>query len=145
VAALALGGALAAQLLLQLYDPAPHLPTARDRRAGEALIGLLHTFDGPVALPYHPYYAHLAGKQPGFNHMGVKDVTAAGYPFPPEIVQRLRQRYYAAIVLDYPPSYYYGFALGGYKIERRLAPDLSPRTFTGAPIRPTFLLVPRRP
>ena len=140
VLSLVVGGALCVQMAWQLYDPRPQIPTAADRKAGQALVDRLQRYPGPVLLPYHPYYAHLAGKPISFQHMGVKDVTRAGYPYPADIRQRVRAKAYDAIVLDYPASYYYGFVRESYRMVRRLGTNESARTFTGAPIRPQYLL-----
>jgi hypothetical protein len=145
VASLLLGGALAAQLVLQLYKPARHLPTARDRRAGVELIEQLRRIDGPVLVPYHPYYSVLAGKRPTYHQMGINDVTRAGYPFPTDLFRRIITRGYGGILLDNPPRGRYDFVLDPYKLASYFREDEVPRVVTGYLVRPTYLFVPKRP
>jgi hypothetical protein len=142
---LVLGAALAAQLLLQLYSPVKHLPTPRDRATGARLIALLRSIDGPVLMPYHPYYPVLAGKRPGYHQMGINDVTRAGYPFPPDVIQRVMAKSYRAVLLDNPPQGRYDFVLGPYKLGRYFRGDEVPAVISGYEVRPTYLLVPKEP
>ncbi len=143
--ALLVGGALAAQLIAGLYRPGPHLPTARDRQAGARLIELLRAEDGPVLMPYHPFYPVLAGKRPHYHQMGINDVTRAGLPFPPSVLESVLQRRWAAILLDNPPQGRYDFVLGPYKLGRYFRGDEVPHVPTGYQVRPTYLFVPKRP
>jgi hypothetical protein len=144
-AGLLLGGALAAQLVLQLYSPAPHLPSERDRATGAKLIAFLRSIEGPVLMPYHPYYPVLAGKRPSYHQMGINDVTRAGYPFPPDVIQRVIKKSYRAILLDNPPQGRYDFVLGPYKLGRYFRGDEVPAIVSGYEVRPTYLLVPKEP
>ena len=80
---LIIGGALAGQLLFQLYSPARHIPRAESREAGAQLIDLLKTIKGPVLMPYHPFYLTYAGKPYHYHQMGINDVTRAGLGSPP--------------------------------------------------------------
>ncbi|MCK5798340.1 MAG: hypothetical protein KAI47_14205, partial [Deltaproteobacteria bacterium] len=143
--ALILGGALAAQLVTQLYAPGAHLPKAGWRRAGEKLLARLGKVQGPVLMPYHPFYPTMVGKRPSYHQMGINDVTRAGLGFPAGIRERFQQTYYGAIVLDTSPEgrVDYAVMLRTYKLEHVLGLDESPGVVTGYRVRPRYLLSPK--
>jgi hypothetical protein len=143
--ALLVGVALATQLLLQLYPPEKHIPTPRDRQRGAELVELLRRVKGEVLMPYHPYYPVLAGKRPSYPQMGINDVTRAGYPFPMDILKRVADRHYGAIILDNPPHGRYDFIFGSYKLQRYFRWPEVPHVVTGYRVRPTYLFVPKAP
>jgi len=145
VASLLLGGSLAAQLGLQLYAPARHIPRPRDWRAAHELVDQLRRIEGPVLMPYHPYYPVLAGKRPSYHQMGINDVTRAGFAFPSDVIRRILTRHYRAIILDNPPQGRYDFMLGPYKLGRYWRVDEVPHTVTGYDVRPTYMFVPKEP
>jgi hypothetical protein len=139
---LLLGGGLVAQMVTQLYKPAPHLPTRNDWNNGKAMIARLQQIPGPVLMPYHPYYPVLAGKRPSYHQMGINDVTRAGYPFPEEITRRVAARYYQEIILDNPAEGRYDFMVSKYHLADTFPANIMPRVFTGYIVRPTFRYVP---
>ncbi|MFH1131926.1 MAG: hypothetical protein V1754_11365, partial [Pseudomonadota bacterium] len=136
-----LGGAIAVQLSWQLYSPEKFLPAIEDRLAGKLLIDDLRRIKGPVLVPYHPYYPRLAGKQTNYHQMGTNDVTRAGFPFPYDIVDRISEKYYGAILLDKSPEGHYHSALKQYKFSRYFQPSEVPKTIAGYFVRPRYLLV----
>ena len=144
--ALIIGGMLALQLLSQLYKPAPHLPTQRDRAAVAPLLAQLARYQGPLLIPYHPFYAHLLGKRTGYHQMGINDITRAGHRIPLELFQRLGAHYYDAVVLDSSPERRrdYGSLLVHYKLAHYLRPEESPAVVTGYRVRPLYIFVPKR-
>jgi 4-amino-4-deoxy-L-arabinose transferase-like glycosyltransferase len=139
------GGAIAVQMLVGLYSPRRHLPTARDRQTGAELIALLRAQPGPVLLPYHPFYAHLAGKPAHYHQMGINDVTRAGYPWPPSVIETIQQKRYSTVILDNPPQGRYDFLLAPYKLQRYFRADEVPHVPEGYQVHPTYLFVPKRP
>lgn len=145
VVMLVLGGALAAQMAIQLYSPRPHLPSAADRRTARELLAVLREVEGPVLMPYHPYYPVLVGKPAFYHQMGINDVTRALFPFPPSVIESIAARRYGAVVLDNPPQGRYEFLLAQYKLGRYFRGDEVPAVVTGYRVRPTYLFVPKRP
>jgi 4-amino-4-deoxy-L-arabinose transferase-like glycosyltransferase len=139
---IALGGAIAAQLLLQLYSPKPHLPEPRDWKSVPRLVSIIQQIEGPVLIPYHPFYNHLAGKKTHYHQMGINDVTRAGYPFPKDLRERIEKGYYAAIITDRPPERYYSAFFKTYKFSRYLS-KASPRVVSGYRVRPRYVMVPK--
>ncbi len=138
------GGALTTQLLHQLYDPRPHIPNARDRQTGAKLLQLVRSFPGEVLMPYHPFYPVLVGKRPSYPQMGINDVTRAGLPFPKDIIERVQNTFYDAIILDNPPHERYGFVFNTYKLARIFSRGEMPKVVTGYRVSPTYLFVPKR-
>lgn len=142
---LVLSAGLSWQLVHGLYRPKGHIPDDTDRKRGANLIAQLRRIDGPVMMPYHPYYPVLAGKPAGYAQMGINDVTRAGHAFPQDLIRRVAHRHYGAIVLDNPPRGRYDFIFDEYKLERYLPWTEVPRVVTGYPVRPTYLFVPKQP
>jgi hypothetical protein len=67
--------ALAAHSHEALWEPDKFVPTAQDEAAGDRLVETLREVDGPVFVPYSPWYAHLAGKPLHTHKMSITDVT----------------------------------------------------------------------
>jgi hypothetical protein len=121
------------------------VPSAQDRVAASRLLDELRALPEPLFIPFHTYYAVLAGKQPFVHRMGVRDVEAA-LGRPKGLDQAIADQRFAAVVLDwksYPGEWpnldrryhaIHGFAEGVDSV----------RTFAGAQTSPRTLLVPTR-
>ncbi len=88
-----------------VYNPFGQLPSAADRRAGRTLVETVSRIGGDVLIPFHPYYATLAGKRSCMHHMALRDVLRGGNCLNREelvkdIEERLRSRSYDAVILD---------------------------------------------
>jgi hypothetical protein len=102
-------GALAAGLLvgqaaLSIYDPRAEIPTSADRAAGDALVETIRGIPGEVHVLDDASLAHRAGEQPSIGGMAIGDLAYAGHPAPEALLQRLRHREFAALVLRYDPT-----------------------------------------
>lgn len=96
-------GVVAAAILLQfasgVYNPLRYIPTREMRESGDRLIERIGAVDGEVLVMMHPYYAWLAGKQPSAQIAAIWYLRAwSGVPLPQDFVERIRGRYYAAII-----------------------------------------------
>lgn len=137
VAALLLGS-----LVPRFYRPEPHLPAPGAVQAGAEVLSRLRRAPGEVLIPFHPFYAHLAGKRTYLHRMGVWDVrgTAAG---PVRgLSESLREQRFAAIVFDAKVEqtwHDWPDVLRYYRVAERFA---GPRTVEGADTVPALLLVP---
>jgi hypothetical protein len=113
------------------------VPTAQDRAAALRLIAELRALPGPLFIPFHSYYAVLAGKQPFVHRMGVHDVEAA-LGRPAGLDQAIAEQRFAAIVLDwksYPGEWPNLDAR--YRLDRQLSEGVdSVRMFAGAQTSP---------
>ena len=135
---------LAASLLprVRAMNPRAHVPTQADRDAGDAVIARLAAVPGDVLIPFHPFYAHLAGKRTFLHRMGVWDVrgTVAG---PVRGLQAaLVQRRFARILFDDKVEATWGDwpdVLSSYRIVERFT---GPRCVEGARTSPALLLEP---
>ncbi|MBW2731491.1 MAG: glycosyltransferase family 39 protein [Deltaproteobacteria bacterium] len=144
--ALICGGALCGQLLGQLYKPGPHLPQRGSYAAADKLLARMHAVEGPILMPYHPFYPHLVGRPAHYHQMGVNDITRAGLRFPRSIHQAIAQQRYGAVIFDTSPKdrHDYFFILRHYKFAHYLRADESPRVVTGYGVQPRYVLVPKR-
>ena len=139
--------ALAVQLLLVTWSPSDYIPTEADRRAGENLIATIAAIDGEVMVPFHPWYARMAGKTPTVHRMGIIDTSFGKRRWQ---IAGLREAFanhrFAAVVLDNRPPRgdFPGLTLY-YRKQRTLSPDHAPRVFTGAGMAAArkYLLVPQ--
>lgn len=87
------------------YNPAKQVPSPRDRRAGDMLVETLSQSEGDIFMPFHPYYARMAGKRGCAHHMAMRDVLRGGDRprrdgLVRDIAERLRNHRYSAVILD---------------------------------------------
>lgn len=144
---------LAVLLVLQLaslaYDPRDHVPSPRDREAGEALVARLRAIEGPVLVAHHGWLGTLAGK-PVFSHgVAVSDLMLrdrdgpGGAAFRAAMTQAIRERRFAAVVTD--TEWWFDAALAE-QYERTGPIFEDPKVFypvTGARSRPEWLWLRR--
>ena len=132
------------------YDPRALVPTAADRREGDALVAWLRDTPGEVFVPFHPFYALRAGKAPSLHAQNLADINAIpDLGTPRELIEAIRTRAFRLIVLDVegdgPAAEAEAMGQfprlrGNYEIAERIE---GPRVITGAPVRPRLLLVPK--
>lgn len=130
---------------LRALHPSAHIPTEADRRAGDAVIERLRSAPGDVLIPFHPFYAHLAGKRVFLHRMGVWDVrgTVAG-PVRGLDAAFAQQRFSRIIFdakveatwVDWPE------VLSHYRITERF---VGPKVVAGASTMPALVLEPLPP
>jgi hypothetical protein len=124
------------------YDPRPQLPTARDRQAGDALIARLRAVDGDVLIPFHPFYATLAGKRAYLHRMGVLDLWGAGMPSPAGLEHALVEHRFALAVFDDKMDGNWPMWPGLQANYHTLEEIDGPHMVTGAPTHPKYVMVP---
>ncbi len=140
-------GILGIQLSLSWWQPGLFVPGAKEVAAGDALIQTLADIDGEILIPYHPWYAKLAGKKTQVHLMGLRDMsTGKVWPIT-GLREKLRNQHYAAILMDNRPI---GRELSamhqGYRMLDYLPLSASPHVFTGAGAvwnRSVATLIPR--
>ena len=121
------------------------VPSAQDRAAASHLLEELRALPEPLFIPFHTYYAVLAGKQPFVHRMGVRDVEAAlGHP--KGLDQAIADQRFAAIVLDWKsyPGEWPNLDRRYHAIHDFAEGVDSVRMFAGAQTSPRTLLVPTR-
>lgn len=134
---------LGTQLYWARWNPRTFIPTAADRRAGDALIATIRDIPGRVWIPSHPWYAHLAGKPMYVHRMGVKDVTVRKPRPISGLEEALRGREFAAIVLDNRDLHLELPALTRYyRPDDEVPRNARPRLYTGAKIVPDSIWIP---
>ena len=133
---------LAASLALHPFDPRRFVPTARDRAAGKSLVERLRAAPGEVLIPFHPFYAQLAGKRTFLHRMGVMDIQAAGLWPPRGLAEATRAHRFALAVFDDRIDgnwFLWPEMQREYRVNERIG---GPHTVSGAPTVPTYVLVP---
>jgi len=137
-----------AQFLLLAYNPLRQVPSREDLEAGRSLVSTMAQIRGDVLLSQHGFLPALAGK-PCFAHqMAIFDIVKAK-PSPTaarlvaDIRQAIRQRRYAAIILDGP--YVFQEEVDScYAPDRTVFPSRTAFwTVAGMRTRPEVIFVPR--
>ena len=125
--------------------PTAHVPTAANRTAGDAVIERLRSTPGDVLIPFHPFYAHLAGKPTFLHRMGVWDVRGTVAGPVRGLVAALQQQRFSRIIFDDKVEGTWGDwpdVLLRYHITDRI---LGAPTFEGAKTVPALVLEPLPP
>jgi hypothetical protein len=132
------------QFAILFYDPRQQIPSPEDRRAGDELVALLRSFEGPVLVPHHSELPPLAGK-PGHAHeMAIWDVLNVGGKrgrdiLAAEVHEALGSGRYAAVVTDGPWLRAELRQRYVRKPLRRADGRSFPQTMLGWRTRPTFV------
>jgi hypothetical protein len=97
--------ALLVQFAALYYNPAPLVPRAADRAAGEQLIRSLRQYSGDIWIGHHGHYAALAGKPPHATALAIYDVLrskneTAKTLLLDDVERALKARRFSAIVVD---------------------------------------------
>jgi len=90
------------QLCLLLYNPADVLPHASSEKKGREFIDMVRNTKGDVFIPYHSFYAVMAGKKMIFNagaFWGYQLLSSAAYDAA-DIIDKINQKYFTAIIID---------------------------------------------
>ncbi len=138
--------ALGAQLIAARWDPGSYTPTERDRDAGQALISYLSELAqaGTIYVPYHPWYARMAGQETPYTHrMGLMDLAYDDQWKIDGLRQSFKQRRFDAIILDNrPPGWEFPSLRRYYRLDEPISGAMQPRLYTGAKVVPAGVWVP---
>ncbi len=137
-------GLLAASLYprMRSLDPRAHIPTVADRQAGDAVIERLRSAPGEVLIPFHPFYAHLAGKRTFLHRMGIWDVRDTVAAPVRGLQAAIVQRRFSRIVMDDKVEatwHDWPELLSNYRLVERI---VGPRPVEGARTVPALVLEP---
>jgi len=127
------------------YDPRRYLPTVADRARGDALIAQLRAAPGDVLIPFHPFYAHLAGKRTYLHRMGVLDVGRAGLGVPKGLAEAFAAQRFSLVVMDYKIDGNWNYWPGLLAQYQRTKPIDGPPVYSGSDTAPRYVLVPNPP
>jgi hypothetical protein len=116
-------------------------PTPRDHTAASRFLTHLRSLEGPLFIPFHPYYAVLVGQPPHVHRMGVWDVTAM-LGRPAGLDEALASGRFAHVVLDWKSQPWEWPSLAGrYRDVHQFADGVDAvRSFSGADTSPRRLL-----
>jgi hypothetical protein len=127
------------------FDLRRFIPTPRDVSDGAQLVARLKAAPGEVLIPFHPFYAHLAGKRPYLHRMGVMDVGRAGLGVPRGLHEALSEKRFALVVMDDKVDGTVQQWPGLLQNYRTTAHVSGPRCFSGAMTHPRDLMEPIAP
>jgi len=138
------------QLALGIYNPLNEVPRNGMRETGQRLIERIRQTPGPVLVLEHPFYALLAGKEPGVALTALWHARLHGaIPLPPDLTERVRNHYYALVITDdgeFPEVSADSDALlnANYRLEQPQGASDGPPTLSGLVIQPRFNYYPAR-
>jgi hypothetical protein len=129
----------------QQADVAKTLPSSQDRIAAARLLSEIESLPGPVFIPFHPYYAVLAGKHPFVHRIGLYDIEAT-LGRPDWLAQAIGTQKFAAIVLDWRPrpGEWPGLDANYRPSHEFIRGRDSVGTFAGVQTSPRLVFVPTR-
>jgi hypothetical protein len=150
VAAGAVGALVALAFGLQIVRaPIPDrqrwVPGGQDHAAAAAFLARLRGLEGKLFIPFHPYYAVLAGKPPHVHRMGVLDV-AARLGRPAQLDEALATQRFGHVILDWKSQpYEWPTLTGQYHPVHEFRDGVDAvRSFSGAETSPRILLAATR-
>jgi hypothetical protein len=133
------------QFSILWYDPSAFIPTAKDRAAGDQFVASLRIAHGRVLIPWHGYYARMAGKPPHAHRLATTDVCMSDqnydYLLGVQMQQAVLRQDYDLIAYDYRAS-------GDIVRRYQLGPtpfdnDSSFYPVVGGKLRPTYWYYPQ--
>ncbi len=143
--ALLLPAALAIQLSTQGWSAKQFIPTATDVANNERLIERIRSTEGEVFIPYHSWYARLAGKETYTHRMGLLDVRYKNKLKVRGLSEAFQNQHFETIILNKTTI---SFALSGltpyYRLNEMIPANQRARVYTGAITQPTTIWVPNR-
>jgi hypothetical protein len=130
------------------YNPVKLVPTRADLAAGKQFIERLKSFPGDVFIPYHPYYAVMAGKNPYALSICMSDVWRGDNgPIAANLVTQLKQaldeKRFSAVIVDTDVDLL-GLYIGEFYTDNGSAFSKERVFFpvTDLPMRPSRIYVP---
>ncbi len=123
------------------YNLLPYVPRPIDREKGDQLIAKLRTTPGDVLIPFHPFYAHLAGKACFLHRMGTLDVSGAGLGYPKGLAESFSKKRWAAVVIDDKIHGTWHTFPGLQQHYKSIEALSGPPTFSGAITMPKYWMV----
>jgi hypothetical protein len=146
VAAVMVSAAFALQVIPGAVPDPRFAPRPADRAAADRFLTRLRGLPGPLFVPFHPYYAVLAGSPPHVHRMGVLDV-AAKLGRPARLDQALAEGHFGHVILDWKSQPWEWPTLEGRYHEVHQFTDGvdAVRSFSGAETSPRRLLARTEP
>jgi hypothetical protein len=142
---------LVCQFALLAYNPGRHIPDEQDLQSGQRFIRLLKDVKGDVFVPWHGFYAAMAGKKQFTHLVPIEDVVRGdrgeiSAKLRQELRQAISDRRFGAIVLDKPLKTYMDVINRHYVDAGEIFKDENGfYPMTGMMTRPDRLFIPRPP
>lgn len=125
--------AINVQLIFAWWQPSVFIPSDSDRAAGSELIENIRNIEGEVFIPFHPWYARLAGKQTYLHRMPAIDLSYSGKWKISDLSESLRCGDFGAVVWDTRGvSAPFTVLKSAYVMSSNIPSNSRPRVFSGA-------------
>jgi hypothetical protein len=132
------------------YNPSDQIPTPSNYQAGEKFMEYISAIPGEVYIPYHTYYAAMAGKQSFAHQSALWDVLRGQTPnrgkeiLIRSITDAVRNRQFSAVILDGAGEWNFLYGLdANYSPQSEIIPPASaPVPLTGWQISPQTVFIP---
>jgi hypothetical protein len=150
LAVIALSVAAGYQYYHLRFNPSDQVPTPANYQAGENFIRYISQLPGDVYIPYHTYYAAMAGK-PSYAHQSALWDVLRGQTsnrgkeiLIRSITDAVRNRQFSTIILDGAGEWNFLYGLeANYSAQAQIIPSSSaPVPLTGWQISPQTVLLP---
>ncbi len=138
------------QFVFLAYDPVKQVPSAADKKAGDALVELIRNIKGEVFMPYHGFLCSLAGKNTHIHMLPMINILLSSNEkmrteFLNEMNGFMKKKRFAAIILDTSTLLKNNTGIAdNYVFKKFIFNDT--KTFwpvAGAETRPKYLMVPK--
>jgi hypothetical protein len=133
------------------YNPADQIPTPTNYQAGENFVQYVSRLPGEVYIPYHTYYAAMAGKQSYAHQSALWDVLRGQTPnrgkaiLIRSISTAVDNRQFRAILLDGAGQWNFLYGLDEHYAPQPeiIPPESAPVPLTGWQVSPQTVFLPR--
>ncbi|MGM0595599.1 MAG: hypothetical protein ACQES9_01030 [Myxococcota bacterium] len=118
-------------------------PDREDYFKAKVTLNKLRRLPSPILVPYHPWYAVLAGSKAHFHLHALNDITASGKPYPEDLVKALKNGKYKSIVYDRYGSIYHRQIpgmLNYYNLDYKFGSKYAP-VFSGNPCGAKYIWI----
>ena len=138
------------QFLILAYDPVKQIPTADDRKSGDALIKQIKNIKGEVFMPYHGFLCSMAGKSTHIHMLPMINILLSSddkmkNDFLSGVRAEMKKKRFAAVILDTNTLLKEKTGIAdNYVFKKFIFSDT--RTFwpvAGAETRPRYLMIPK--
>jgi len=88
------------QMCILLYNPLKYIPNQNSEYFGKNFIKRIRDIEGEVFMPYHQFYAYLAGKKTYLSAGAHWAYRIGNYYYPEEVINKLRSKKFSIVIID---------------------------------------------
>ncbi|MCH7639080.1 MAG: glycosyltransferase family 39 protein [Bacteroidetes bacterium] len=135
------------QLIVLLYIPMWHIPSAADEAAGRRIVSFLAEAESPVYVPSHGYLAQRAGHEPGAHSAAHWDLLRGDFPARDTLMavmrEALRSQRYSLIIESDADLFRLPLGSTYVEVDRLFDDDTEFFPVAGGRMRPLHVYIPR--